>query len=276
MTSKLSQKDYLKKYLSSDNKLKKRSKKSKDKPVKSRQVMKRLKKVSNLIHKFHFSVKIIDDDEYAYNTQDNEIDENDLYALNEEAPQIVGVIDERAPDVLMKQEYIQSGKWKQIGSEAKSNAEKQRKPDSSPPDESSPRRKRRNSDESPPRRRNGSELVKDRSPDKSKRRDSDASPSRRSRRDSDNSPPRRQGKSTGTSQQRRNSDESPPRRNRKDTEMSSRRNNFADSSPPRKSRMSPRRNTRDSSPPRQRRSRWSPEVKRERESPNRRRETPPI
>lgn len=239
-----------------------------------------------------FSVTIIDDDEYGYNAKDNELDE-DPFALNEEAPQIVGVVDERAPDVIMKQEYVESGKWKKIGdTEGKSKSEKQKK-----------RRKKSGSFDASPPRRAISVASEGRSPDMSpprrqRKESSDASPPRKSqnssrkRRSSDSSPPRRAGTSTAITQKRRDSDASPPRRNGKSPDRWRQRKDSSDASPPRRLRKSPeikreRRNSPDLSPPRrsrkpsnspsrQRRSRWSPEIKREPESPQRsRRDSPP-
>lgn len=242
-----------------------------------------------------FSVKIIDDDDYGNHRGDDDIDESELYATNEEAPQIVGVIDERAPEVMMKQEYMDSGKWKTLGSSDKSKLSKSknlrarsRSEDASPPrrvrspersrklsnDNSPPRRRRKPSDESPPRRNNDNRPSR-REPSP------DASPPRRSRKpDDDSSPPRRPAR---PERQRRSSDASPPRRERRSPEMPRKRKDSSDASPPRRSRISPEikreRRGSDNSPPRrsrqtesssrQRRSRWSPEVKREPESPPR-------
>ncbi|CAG9801451.1 unnamed protein product [Chironomus riparius] len=174
--SKIDQKEYLKRYLCSDDKLeKKKKKKSKDKTHK---IAKK-------------TVKIIDDDATAFMKND-EVDEGDLYATNEEAPQIVGFIDERSASVIMKQEYEESGMWKSLNNH-KNEIPIRSKKDSSPSriktiDESPPRKNRRHSDESPPRKN---------------RRHSDESPPRKNRKHSDESPPRNN---------KRYSDESPPRR----------------------------------------------------------------
>lgn len=133
-------------------------------------------------------MKIIDDDAYHFGQEEND---DDIYALNEEAPQIVGIIDERAPNVLMKQEYLESGNWKVLASTSDKPQSHKETEKSKPKDENgSPARKKRkdSSDASPPRR---------------SRKDSDASPPRRFRKDSDASPPRRK---------RNDSDESPPRK----------------------------------------------------------------
>jgi pre-mRNA-splicing factor CWC26 len=253
---------------------------------------KNLKTFENIFRDFDefsdFRVKIIDDDEYGHN-ESHEIDESELFATNEEAPQIVGIIDERAPEVMMKQEYQESGKWKKLGdtesSSKKAKHKKQSKRsqsiDPSPsrkgnrknsPDNSPPRKRTNSSDVSPPRR-----ISVDESPPRRKRKDSsDASPPRRAtRRDSDASPPRRSRQSPR--KRRNSSDISPPRR----PEPSKRRKETPDASPPRRRRDSdaspPRREIkreRDSSPPRrrsrsrQRKSRWSPEIKREPKSPS--------
>lgn len=293
--SKISQKDYLKKYLSSDDKLRKKKKKSKDKHAKrigTQQVD--LKVDGDNVFKCFASeslcrVTIIDDDDYGQNAHDHAIDESELFATNEEAPQIVGVIDERAPEVLMKQEYQDSGKWKKLGnSEMKSKEHKKKKErkrsrspdlqlsqkasrsDDGSPDNSPPRKRRNSSDESPPRRNF--------EPSRVKRRDSDASPPRRARnspqrrqRSSDNSPPRKNNVNSERWLHRKDSsDASPPRRSRKSPEIKRERRDSGDNSPPRRSRK------RSASPPRQRRSRWSPEIKREPESPRgSRQESPP-
>lgn len=224
--------------------------------------------------------------------------------MNEEAPQIVGVIDERAPDVIMKQEYVESGKWKKIGETAsKLSSSKHGKhknqdhSDESPPrkvkaqnvdltqspDMSPPRRSRKYSLESPPRRSDNNQR-KTRSPQRRRRKDSDESPQRMrpNRRDSsENSPHRRSKKPESTRQRNDSPDNSPPRRHEK---IRSRKES-SDISPPRKSQESrkikterrdsdaspPRRSRKlSSSPRRERRSRWSPEVKREPISPRRR------
>lgn len=217
-------------------------------------------------------MKIIDDDEHG--NQTNDIDESELFALNEEAPQIVGMIDERAPEVMMRQEYIESGKWKKIGESAKAPAEKRKtrsvSEDASPPrrEKSPNRRKSASSDISPPRARRGSSNM---SPPP-RNNSSDMSPPRRNlrkvqnsdlaasnfrgrRRSSDNSPPRRTI-ITEKTRHRRDSDASPPRRSKRSPEIKRQRSNDRSPQPRRKSNTPPRR-----------RSRWSPEIKREPASP---------
>lgn len=274
-TTKIDQKEYLKRYLSND-KDKKKKKKKKDKSA---------GKGAN--------VRIIDADDFSSHVQHEIEDESDLLALGEEAPQIVGIIDERPPELKAKEDFS-SSKWKKlsaddgdrwgtvdlVGSSVNQSSRSRRRnsdespprkgkrvpePDASPPrksqgkgrrgsiDESPPRRKksskRRDSDESPPRRKESSPgrrttRVEDDYPSrKAKGYDSDHSPPRK-RGNNDESPPRRSHKE----RKRRNSDESPPRR--------SRRQSDSDQSPPRKrqddSRKARRRKDSDSdvSPPR--------------------------
>lgn len=273
--SKISQKDYLKKYLSSDDKLKKK-KKSKDK---------------------HARVKIIDDDEHGHNAHD--IDESELFATNEEAPQIVGVIDERAPDVLMKQEYLESGKWKKLGDlEIMSKGHKHQKdrkrsrsielyslqkPDKAlrqqndSPDNSPPRKRKNSSDESPPRGKEeaaASSSKRNRSPSErngNKRQDSsDVSPPRKNRKSPSGATKRNNVNSERWLHRKDSSDASPPRRYRKSPEFKRERGKSNDNSPPRRFRKPSK------SPPRHRRSRWSPKIKQEPESPRgSRQESPP-
>lgn len=190
----------------------------------------------------------------------------------------------------MKQEYIDSGKWKAIKADNNEKKHKKNKSpqrskrspdlsplrrrdsDASPPrknrrnsDASPPRRNRRDSDASPPRKRQSSPVVRrrknsDESPPRKTRKNSDESPPRRTRQNSDASPLRKR-QSSPPVRKRRNSDESPPRRTRKNSDASPPRRAKHDSSPPRKSRtiQSPRRRSR--SPQSYKKSRW--EVKQE-------------
>lgn len=259
---------------------------------------------------FCSSVKIIDDDDTGYNPAQFEIDEGDLYATNEEAPQIVGVIDERAPDVILKQDYQGSSKWKTFASSSKeeshtenyrktnkrshsSDASPQRKktsPDRSRRQKESPdtlfsRKSKRNnsSDSSPPRRQIDNRSLVDNLSRRDKRvprRDSDASPPRRRQISAERSSLKRSAKSPDKRKPRPDSDASPLRRRRRSS----------DRSPPRRSVKSSdvrklRRNS-DASPPRRRkpeyvspsrqRSRRSPDIKQETSSPpNYNRDSPP-
>jgi pre-mRNA-splicing factor CWC26 len=162
----------------------------------------------------------------------------------------VGVIDERAADVIMKQEYIESGKWKAMKND-KIESSKKHKKNTSPQrrksiDQSPPRKNRRNSDESPPRR---NRKDSDASSPRKLRRDSDASPPRRNRKDSDESPPRKL-------KPRRDSDASPPRKPRQSSPMAKKRRD-SDASPPRRSRNDSPKRSRNNSPLRN--SRHSPQ-----------------
>uniref|UniRef100_A0A182P349 BUD13 homolog n=1 Tax=Anopheles epiroticus TaxID=199890 RepID=A0A182P349_9DIPT len=259
MAAKIDQKEYLKRYLSNDkDKKKKKKKKDKTSAVKK----------SNVV--------IVDDDLDLSQLQ-SRIDDNetDLFGLDEEAPQVVGIIDERPPELRAKEDFG-SSKWKAINTNDsfdsmlranESNrledvvkgdkSERRRKYDS---DESPARhgknssdtRGRKDSDESPPRRR--------RSPSPAEK---DISRGRKKRDDSDESPPRKSSRKKG--EKSRDSDESPPRRKsfkEKDVSGRSRRNDDSDESPPRRrrskeketSRAKARREESDESPPRRRRS----------------------
>jgi len=134
-------------------------------------------------------VKIIDDDATAFIRDDQVIDEGDLYAINEEAPQIVGIIDERSSTVIMKQEYEESGKWKSLNSHKNESDGTKRE-----------FRKRQTSDESPIRsKKNLSSSSRGQTIDISPpRRNSDESPPRRNRRNSDESPPRKNRHENGS------------------------------------------------------------------------------
>lgn len=230
---------------------------------------------------FIFSVKIIDDDvdlSQLHSTNDEDIEK---FNLGEDAPQIVGVVDDRPPELIATQDYGKSLRWKTIGptnddkldqkSSSTSNM-KRRDSDTSPPrkyqenkcrsaDLSPPRQiKRRNSsDASPPRRRGMNDQ---------KRRDTDASPPRpkadrnsrgRNNLSPDTSPPRRhetkdrQGRSSIASSPRRKEN----RKKSKDSSLPRRRNRSRspDLSPKRNKQYSSNRRynrSRDLSPPRNR------------------------
>lgn len=263
MSTKISQKEYIKKYLSGDKKKKKKDKK----------------------HKTKATVKIIDDDVHGNN--DLEIDE-ELLLTGEDAPQIVGIVNASGEQ--------QESKWKSIsgikeekeidddpwGKKAdpiikRVQSPRRRNPPKDIDEFVSRKSRRRNSDQSPPRFKTTKSNNGHNSPSASRSRwnanaadPQDQSPPRksslgRSRRDTDQSPPRK----LSQVRSRRNSDQSPPRkrspgRSRRDTDQSpprkrsparSRRN--GDQSPPRKrspdhSDQSPprRRNNSDQSPPR--------------------------
>ncbi|CAO1326124.1 unnamed protein product [Diamesa serratosioi] len=228
--AKLSQKDYLKKYLSSDSKLKKKNKKSK----------------SDGKPKINPTVRIIDDDDYI--DSNLEIDESDLYATNEEAPQIVGEIDDRPPE-LQVLDYRQNSKWKSLASvETKEQSKTSQSKICISSDESPPRKRGNRSEERIVRKRKNSS---DNSPPRSNKnnRSSDYSPPRKTNnnnnnRSPDNSPPRR---NNNRSQRDRTPDNSPPKRNNN----KSQRDRSPDNSPPKRNNdKSQRDRSPDNSPPR--------------------------
>ncbi|XP_055908616.1 BUD13 homolog [Eupeodes corollae] len=272
-TTKISQKEYLKKYLSGDKKKKKKDKKLKTKAT----------------------VKIIDDDVHI--NQDLGIDE-ELLLTGEDAPQIVGIVN-------VSGEPAES-KWKSFGgikkeeeSDDDQNEQKQivefslskmnelppeeMDSDQSPPRKSREKTKHTNEHNSPVEKRSrwnsdvsssrdqslqkkralsGSRKDSDQSPQRRRsspppsKRYSDKSPSSKrdykapSRRDSDQSPPRRR---SPPPRKRRDSDQSPPRRQerqRKNSDQSPRRKTSNHSSSNRFENQIKRENSLDQSPPR--------------------------
>ncbi|XP_055853509.1 BUD13 homolog [Episyrphus balteatus] len=246
MSTKINQKEYLKKYLSGDKKKKKKDKKIKTKAT----------------------VKIIDDDMHVNN--DLQIDE-ELLLTGEDAPQIVGIVDTSGQPVeskwksfnaIKKEENLDDDLW---GKKAETITNLRE--DLSPKRQKSPKSRqllptRRDSDQSPPRiaptkriHINGNNLHSEKPS-----RDRDQSPPRkasfaRPRRDSDQSPPRKRS----PARSRRNSDQSPPRRvsktSRKDSDQSPRRRRSPDrkridQSPRRRQSPSKKRRNSDQSPPR--------------------------
>lgn len=243
------------------------------------------------------SVKIIDaDDPGGFGLEQPIQDESELYGLGDEAPQIVGVIDDRPAELKAKEDFG-SSKWKKL--EADPGEDRwgvpsgsrqgggRRDSDASPPrrGKSPVSRGRKDSDESPPRRKERA----DRSPVRKRYEDSDASPPRRKdkerdkrdarkerRKYSSDESPVRKSKSDRSPARKRYSDSDPsPPRKRDKPSKGSRRGHDSDQSPPRKSRSNRRRDS-DASPPRRRQ-----EIKQERrdsdESPPRRgREIPQV
>lgn len=228
---------------------------------------------------FVFSVKVVDDDIDISHLANATEEDLDKFNLDEDAPQIVGIIDDRPADLIAKEDYGTNSKWKTIGPTDNPNNDQRRTAEISrnndgdgqrsfkrPADDSSRRIKRskspqqskrsfdssprrrskKSADPSPPRRR----AEKDASPVRRRRRNSDESPPRRSRRSSDLSPPRRIKREKDASpprRRRRSSDESPPRRSRRSSDLSPPRQikRERDASPPRR-----RRKSSDRSPPR--------------------------
>merc|ERR1712071_516297 len=199
MSSSMSKLEYLKKYMSpassSSKKDEKKSKKKKLKPV----------------LKGKGGIKIIDEEIDIRKIAAGYENEEDVMDVQEEAPSIAGVVDERSEELRTKQDFVESKKWRQLGADSISqtsqdspvasvaNSSTKMKPSKSiqkrhdsDSDVSPPRKRTQDLDASPPRKRNDS--------------DSDASPPRR-RHDSDASPPRKRDNS--------DSDASPPRRRKK-------------------------------------------------------------
>ncbi|XP_053681435.1 BUD13 homolog [Anopheles nili] len=237
MATKIDQKAYLKRYLSNDkDKKKKKKKKDKTSVVKG-------------------NVRIIDDDLDISKLQTIQDDEVELFGLGEEAPQVVGIIDDRPPELRAKEDFS-SNKWKVLATSdgfdttlhvkdvSKRTDDSRIGNKSTAETETTTRRGRKDSDESPPRK------------------------SGRGNEDSDENPPRRKARNT-----REDSDESPPRKNKASSSRkvesgsSSKKHSKqyeSNASPPRNSRRS------DSgeSPPRRRKAKASDSD----ESPPRRRE----
>ncbi|KRT78261.1 hypothetical protein AMK59_7038, partial [Oryctes borbonicus] len=237
----INQKEYLKKYLSLGSE-----------PGKKK---KRKKKSTNTSDR----VRIIDDnvDIVAF----NQAVEEDLYAQNEDAPQIVGVIDDR-PLELRISDYRDSDLWKPVGEEHAIEIRNRMQNQTAPVTEKTLNKildkpesitDKYNDDYSPPRRkvsrfdRRSSSIQRDLkgkgSTDASPKRnirDNDRSPIGKATTDNDASPPRRD---------RRHNDASPVRRYQRDTD---------DVSPIRKNRRGS-----DNSPSRisKIKSRWSNTIK---------------
>uniref|UniRef100_A0A182IJX0 BUD13 homolog n=1 Tax=Anopheles atroparvus TaxID=41427 RepID=A0A182IJX0_ANOAO len=97
MATKIDQKEYLKRYLSNEKEKKKRKKKEKKAAVAKA------------------NVRIIDDDLDLSKLQSIQEDDVDMFGLGEEAPQVVGIIDERPPELRAKEDFG-SNKWKVVAS----------------------------------------------------------------------------------------------------------------------------------------------------------------
>lgn len=61
-----------------------------------------------------FSVKIIDDDIDLSKLHQIADEDLEVYAIGEDAPTIVGVVDDRPPELIAKEDYKNNGKWKVI------------------------------------------------------------------------------------------------------------------------------------------------------------------
>ncbi|XP_064112992.1 BUD13 homolog [Macrobrachium nipponense] len=276
MAAPISQKEYLKKYLSGgdDGEKKKKKKKKKDKSSMGTQSK---------------GMRIIEDTFDIKNVPFGEGEDDDNPTIAE-----VTYEDE---SMKVMEEFQKSKKWKKMGDDqdeangigkmvdfglkkqnldvqrSKSDMHTQLKRQRHDSDASPPRRLKHNSDSSPPRRKrydsdesllsrqgHGSDKSSrrqrhdsDASPPRGNRHDSDTSLPRRQRHDSDASPPRRQRHDSDASLRRRHdsdSDASPPRRPRHDSDASPprRQRHDSDASPPRRQR-----NDSDASPPRRQR-----------------------
>ncbi|XP_073335447.1 BUD13 homolog [Pagrus major] len=226
----LSKAEYLKRYLSADEDVKK----SKGKLKKKR------RKVPEK------GLKIVDDDidwkQMVIEEEENEEDE-------EEAPVIAEIIDERPEEVKQLEAFRTSNRWKVIGADEIEDTEEGEVREDEPLEPGASNRSRHDSPElSPKRRRHDSPVKKTRhdspdvSPPRRGRHDSpDISPQKRGRHDSPDISPKRRGRHDSP-------DISPKRRGRHDSpDISPKRRGRHDSpdiSPPRRGRH-------DLSPPRQ-------------------------
>ena len=180
----------------------------------------------------------------------------------EDAPLVAGVVDDRSVEMITKQDFVESSKWKRLGADVKDKLEsKSKSSDGRDVDSSRSHQPRKDStalkksitvkkervdpdsDPSPPRKRHDSDS--DASPPRRKRHDSDSdnSPLRRTKKDSDQSPPRKRHDSDSDPspprRTRKDSDASPPRRKRHDSDsdqspLRRRKGSDSDQSPPRK------------------------------------------
>lgn len=188
----------------------------------------------------------------------NEEIKQDLEGENEDAPQIVSVIDDRPPSLRID-EVSKAKLWKPLGAPAIiPDVDKPLKFEGSLKIE---KRKLTHGDVSPPRKIK-QEKSEDNSPPRVQELDSDCSPPRRIKVEQSDTPPRPQGdasplrrrsgaESADISPPRRrmrqgSEDNSPPRHSRASSRKS---NRDSDCSPPRKVK---RENSRDNSPPRRR------------------------
>nr|XP_027219865.1 BUD13 homolog [Penaeus vannamei] len=252
MAAPVSQKEYLKRYLSGgDDDKKKKKKKKKDKSATSSKGMRIIEDNLDLDSVPYGYTEEDDNPTIAEVTyEDDKIKHMEEFEKNKKWKKIIADQEREDQECKRERDDISPPRRQRHDSQSPSperiNPEVGRKHDShesplrrrrhdsddSPPrrrhdsGESPPRRKRHDSDASPPRKGGNP----DASPPRRKRHDSDASPSRRTRHDSDASPPRRTRHDSDTSPPRRmrhDSDASPPRRTRHDS----------DASPPRRKRQ---------------------------------------
>lgn len=172
-------------------------------------------------------------------------DDIDKFNMGEDAPQIVGIIDDRPPELIAKEDYNKSRMWKTLGAEPEAgdnnvNQMKQRTRSKSP--NHSKKREDESADASPVRRRikNDGLNSRDISPPVRRERSPDASPRRKTDKHRDASPPRRRKRDDS-------SDASPRQRNKSPARKHNRRSGSRDESVPRRTEKG-----RDASPPRRR------------------------
>ncbi|XP_024220082.1 BUD13 homolog isoform X3 [Halyomorpha halys] len=253
----LSQKEYLKRYLSKD----KGEKKKKKVKISSSSHLKR-------------SV-IIDDDLGLPNVASVEDEEYNLDYLGDEAPQIAGIIDERPPEIKAKESHGDNSKWKPLGDPGGSDFVTNKHPMSNGQSNNEnsvmaiegdayfSRDKHKYSSENTALKDRGSrDSDSDLSPprsrnkygDKSKKRnktmyDSDVSPPRKSRyeekskrrgSDSDLSPSRKNKYEDRAIMKGGDSDFSPPRKDKFGNRRAKRKGSDSDLSPPRKNKYGDR------------------------------------
>uniref|UniRef100_A0A336K3E2 BUD13 homolog n=1 Tax=Culicoides sonorensis TaxID=179676 RepID=A0A336K3E2_CULSO len=258
MAQKIDQKEYLKKYLSGDVGSEKKKKKKKSKEIKGK------------------TVTVVDDDwdfsKIKHLDDDAEIEAAVL--LNEDAPQIVGVIDERPPE--LKALDYKNKLWKGLNEIDRPSSTKSSKSLSievkfkkERHDDLSPKRSRQKSpDLSPQRSRRRKSSDEDLSPKRSRKRSEDLSPQRSRKRRSSNEDlsPRRSRKrsedlSPQRSRRRKSSDEdlSPKRSRKRSEDLSPQRSRKRRSSDEDLSPKRSRKRSEDLSPQRSRRRKNSDE-----------------
>lgn len=239
-------------------------------------------------------MKIIDDDVDLSTLGNANDDDIEKFNMGEDAPQIVGVVDDRPPELIAREDYNKSRMWKTLGTDLDVGGENAGQMEGRARSKSPNINRKRNGNEdaSPVRKRAKSGACHDASPPRKSNKNRNASsPRRRKQNDSSDGSSRHRGKSPARRSNRsRSSDESPPRKVEKDgdaspprrrkqhdsPDVSSRRRygspsrrvdrgRSLDQSPPRKAEKD-----RDASPPRRRARNDSPDT-----SPRRRDGSPP-
>lgn len=218
--------------------------------------------INHFHHYFHTRITIVDDDIDLSALRQATEEDLDSYNLGEDLPQIAGIIDERPAELIAKEDYKSSGKWKTFDDETgRKNEQFLGERGKGSRDFSPARHSRQDVDLSPPRK---SKRDTDRSPIRKSRHSSDLSPRRRSKRTPDYSPVRRPKRSPDLSpkrnhpkatHRRESTDLSPRRKPRRSADLSPkhRAKRTPDLSPKRQQKHSPHRKYRkspDLSPPR--------------------------